>query len=141
MLFNTSSRLKNSNQRLLEILFPLVFVLIGLYAAFHHSLWRDEMQGWVVAWRSESWIDLWKNNIPSGHPVLWSALVYLVKDITGTPLSMQLLHWLLGSSAIFCFWRWNPFPLWQKALFTFGYYPFWEYYFVPISLLTTNHLN
>jgi len=130
MLLDTSSRLKNSNQRLLEIFFPLVFVLIGLYAAFHHSLWRDEMQGWLVAWRSKSWIDLWKNNAPSGHPILWSALVYLVKDITRTPLSMQLLHWFLGSSAIFCFWRWNPFPMWQKALFTFGYYPFWEYYFV-----------
>ena len=87
-------------------------------------------KGWLVAWRSNSWIELWKNNAPSGHPILWSALVYLVKNITGTPLSMQLLHWLLGSSAIFCFWRWNPFPFWQKALFTFGYYPFWEYYFV-----------
>ena len=100
MLLDTSSRLKNSNQRLLEIFFPLVFVLIGLYAAFHHSLWRDEMQGWLVAWRSKSWIDLWKNNAPSGHPILWSALVYLVKDITRTPLSMQLLHWFLGSSAV-----------------------------------------
>ena len=85
MLFKTSIPLKTSNQRLLENFFPLIFALIGLYAAFHHSLWRDEMQGWLVAWRSNSWIELWKNNAPSGHPILWSALVYLVKDITGTP--------------------------------------------------------
>ena len=130
MLFDTSLSPKTFNQRFLEIFFPLTFILIGLYAAFHHSLWRDEMQGWMVAWKSDSWIELWRNNAPSGHPILWSALVYLVKNITGSPLSMQLLHWFLGSCAIICFWRWNPFPIWQKALFTFGYFPFWEYYFV-----------
>ena len=32
--------------------------------------------------------------------------------------------------SILCFWRWNPLPKWQKFLFTFGYFPFWEYYFV-----------
>ena len=130
MLFDTSLSPKTFNQRFLEIFFPLTFILIGLYAAFHHSLWRDEMQGWMVAWKSDSWIELWRNNAPSGHPILWSALVYLVKNITGSPLSMQLLHWFLGSCAIICFWRWNPFPIWQKALFTFGYFPFWEYFFI-----------
>ena len=95
------------------ILFPVLFILIVFLGAFNHVLWRDEMQGWLVAWRSESWIDLWKNNAPSGHPVLWSALIYLVKNLTGTPLSMQILHWFLGSSAIICFWRWNPLPVWQ----------------------------
>ena len=130
MFLDTSISRKSFKHLFLEIFIPLIFILLGLYAAFNHSLWRDEMQGWLVAWRSESWVDLWKNNAPSGHPILWSALVYLVRDITGTPLSMQLLHWFLGSCAIICFWRWNPFPFWQKALFTFGYYPFWEYYFV-----------
>ncbi len=114
----------------LNIFIPFVFIFIGLLGAFHHSLWRDEMQGWLVAWRSDSWLDLWKNNAPSGHPVLWSALIYIFKNLTGTPLSMQLLQWILGSSAIICFWRWNPFPIWQKTLFTFGYFPFWEYYLI-----------
>lgn len=108
----------------------LIFISIGLLGAFNHSLWRDEMQGWLVAWRSDDLLSLWQNNAPSGHPVLWSTLIYLVKDITGSPLSMQLLHWGLGCLALICFWRWNPLKSWQKALFTFGYYPFWEYYFV-----------
>ena len=43
------------------------------------------MQGWLVAWRSDNLIDLWKNNAPSGHPVLWSLLIYFSKNITGTP--------------------------------------------------------
>ena len=113
-----------------EILIPSLFIIIGLFAAFNHALWRDEMQGWLVAWQSDNLIDLWKNNAPSGHPVLWSLLVYYSKNITGTPLSMQLMHWLLGSSAILIFWRYSPFNLTTKAIFTFGYFPFWEYFFV-----------
>ena len=115
---------------LYEILIPILFIIIGLFAAFNHALWRDEMQGWLVAWQSDNLIDLWKNNSPSGHPVLWSLLIYLSKNITGTPLSMQLLHWFLGSSAILVFWRFSPFNLTTKTLFTFGYFPFWEYFFI-----------
>tara|TARA_B100000965_G_scaffold389252_1_gene394706 strand:+ start:202 stop:1755 length:1554 start_codon:yes stop_codon:yes gene_type:complete len=113
-----------------EKLLPFIFIIIGLFAAFNHALWRDEMQGWLVAWRSDNLIDLWKNNAPSGHPVLWSLLIYYTKNITGTPLSMQLMHWFLGSSAILILWRYSPFNLTTKALFTFGYFPFWEYFFV-----------
>jgi len=117
-------------QKFYEILLPSLFIIIGLFAAFNHALWRDEMQGWLVAWHSENLIDLWRNNAPSGHPILWSLLIYFSKNITGTPLSMQLMHWLLGSSAIIIFWRYSPFNLRTKALFTFGYFPFWEYFFI-----------
>ena len=113
-----------------EIVLPVLFIIIGLFGAFNHALWRDEMQGWLVAWHSDNLIDLWKNNAPSGHPVLWSLLIYFTKNITGTPISMQLMHWLLGSSAILIFWRFSPFNLLTKFLFTFGYFPFWEYFFV-----------
>ena len=109
--------------RSIEFVVPAIFILIGLCAAFNHALWRDEMQGWLVAWRSETWVDLWKNNAPSGHPILWSALIYFCKNITKSPLSMQLLHWILGVSSIVIFWRFNPLNNIQKFLFTFGYYP------------------
>ncbi len=130
MEFKRISQIQFPDNRFYEILLPSIFIIIGFIAAFNHALWRDEMQGWLVAWQSDNLIDLWKNNAPSGHPVLWSVLIYFSKNITGTPTSMQLMHWLLGSSAILIFWRFSPFNLITKALFTFGYYPFWEYYFV-----------
>ncbi len=130
MEIKKNHHIKYFDKNFYEILLPLTFVIIGLFAVFNHSLWRDEMQGWLVAWKSDNLIDLWKNNAPSGHPVLWSLLIYLCKNITGTPLSMQITHWLLGSSAILIFWRFSPFNLTTKALFTFGYFPFWEYYVI-----------
>ncbi len=124
------SQIELPDQRFYKILIPSLFIIVGLCGAFNHALWRDEMQGWLVAWQSENLIDLWKNNAPSGHPVLWSLLIYFSKNITGTPLSMQLMHWLLGSTAILIFWRFSPFDFRTKAIFTFGYYPFWEYFFI-----------
>ena len=129
-------KIKRINQKKLpieniyQILLPIIFIVIGLFAAFNHALWRDEMQGWLVAWQSDNLIDLWKNNAPSGHPILWSLVIYFSKNITGTPLSMQLIHWFLGSLAIYIFWRYSPFNLLTKGLFTFGYFPFWEYFFI-----------
>ena len=123
-------QIKFARKNFFEIFLIIIFITVGLFAAFNHSLWRDEMQGWLVAWQSDNLIDLWKNNAPSGHPVLWSLLIYLTKNITGTPLSMQLTHWGLGVSAILIFWRFSPFNLTTKTLFIFGYYPFWEYYFI-----------
>ncbi len=124
-----------------NILFPSLFIFIGLLGVFNHSLWRDEMQGWLVARHSQNFVDLWLNNAPSGHPIIWSALIFCVKGLTNTPLSMQLLQWTLGSLSIICFWKWNPFPVFQKILFTFGYFPFWEYFFISrhyvvVELLT-----
>ena len=130
MEFRRINQIQLPDQRFYEIFLPILFIIIGLFGAFNHALWRDEMQGWLVAWQSDNLIDLWKNNAPSGHPVLWSLLIYFSKNITGTPISMQLIHWVLGSSAILIFWRFSPFNLTTKALFTFGYFPFWEYYFV-----------
>ena len=130
MEFRKINQIQLPDQHFYEIFLPVLFIIIGLFGAFNHALWRDEMQGWLVAWQSDNLIDLWKNNAPSGHPVLWSLLIYLSKNITGTPISMQLMHWFLGSSAIVIFWRFSPFNLITKALFTFGYFPFWEYFFV-----------
>tara|TARA_B100000579_G_scaffold6402_1_gene4879 strand:+ start:843 stop:2399 length:1557 start_codon:yes stop_codon:yes gene_type:complete len=123
-------KIKFIDKNFCEIFIPCIFIILGLFAVFNHSLWRDEMQGWLVAWQSENIIDLWKNNAPSGHPILWSLLIYFTKNITGTALSMQFLHWFLASSAILIFWRFSPFNLTTKTLFIFGYFPFWEYYVI-----------
>ena len=111
MEFKRINQIQLPDQRFYEIFLPILFIIIGLFGAFNHALWRDEMQGWLVAWQSDNLIDLWKNNAPSGHPVLWSLLIYFSKNITGTPISMQLMHWFLGSSAILIFWRFSPFNL------------------------------
>ncbi len=104
-------------------------------------LWRDEMQGWLVAMGSKNIFELWTNNAPSGHPIIYPLLTYISSIIYDKPLSMQLMQWSLAAICIFMFLRWAPFPKFQKFLFVFGYFPFWEYclisrHYVVIQLLT-----
>ena len=55
------------------ILFVLYFV-IALISVFHHEIWRDEAQVWLVARDLNLWgiIDHVRNE---GHPLLWFYLV------------------------------------------------------------------
>ena len=42
----------------ITMIIPTIFIIVGLFAAFNHSLWRDEMQGWLVAKNSIDLVDL-----------------------------------------------------------------------------------
>ena len=116
----------------------LIFSLIGV---FSHVLWRDEMQGWLVAVGSENIRELWANNAPSGHPIVYPMLTYISSKIYENPISMQIMQWMLAAISLFIFLRWAPFTKLHKLLFAFGYFPFWEYclisrHYVVIQLLT-----
>ena len=113
-----------------KISLKLVFILyifISLVGVFNHVLWRDEMQGWLVAVGSSNVFELWKNNAPSGHPIIYPFLTFISSLIYEKPLSMQLMQWSLAAICVFIFLRRAPFSKFQKLLFAFGYFPFWEY--------------
>lgn len=108
----------------------LTFALLGLAAILNHSMWRDELNVWMVARDSHSLSELYTNVITEGHPILWYILLYIVKYIVNAPVAMQLLHWTLGNIVVLLLWRFSPFSTLEKALFTFGYFPFYEYYVI-----------
>ena len=115
----------------------LVLTIIGVY---RHVLWRDEMQGWLVALQSQNIFELWSANAPSGHPILYPLLTYISTLIHPNPISMQLMQWLLAAISAFLFVRYSPFTKLHKILFLFGYFPFWEYcllsrHYVVLELL------
>ena len=124
----------------LKVVF-LIYILISLVGVFSHVLWRDEMQGWLVAVGSSNLFELWNNNAPSGHPIVYPFLTFISSLIYKNPLSMQLMQWSLAAICVFLFLRRAPFSKFQKFLFTFGYFPFWEYclisrHYVVIQLLS-----
>ena len=117
------------------------YLILSLIGVSFHVLWRDEMQGWLVAAESQNILELWVNNAPSGHPIVYPMLTYISSIIHKNPFSMQLMQWLLASTSVYMFLRWAPFTNLQKSLFAFGYFPFWEYclisrHYVVIQLLS-----
>lgn len=94
---------------------------------FHHELWRDEVQAWLLARDSASVGQLLVNMKFEGHPALWHLLLLPLTRMFATPVAMQVLHLLLATATVYLFARWSPFSRLQKGLFCFGYFPFYEY--------------
>lgn len=104
-----------------------VFCVFGLYTLFHHELWYEEVHGWLFARDSFSLINLYSNLKYEGHPLLWYVLLYFVTRFTHDVLWMQLLHFIIGCGCVCIFLYCAPFTRLQKILFSFGYFPFFEY--------------
>jgi len=90
-------------------------------------MWRDELQGWLLARDSSTIGDLFRNTRYEGHPILWHLGLFFITKITHNPFFMQIYHLLIATGVVFILARYSPFTRLQKFLFSFGYYPLYEY--------------
>ncbi|NJN74495.1 MAG: hypothetical protein HC799_17730 [Limnothrix sp. RL_2_0] len=107
-----------------------LFTLLGGMALSQHAFWRDEVNPWLIARDSNTWEELWKNVRYEGHPILWYLCLVVLNHVTHSIISMQVFHLFLGVGVIFLFWFYSPFNPLEKLLFTFGYFPFYEYFII-----------
>ena len=121
-----------SNQRFTLLLksqwtYIVLFGILGLLGSINHSMWRDEMNVWLIAKYSHNLADFLDNiRYDRGHPGLWHILVSIVFHIADYPIMMRLLHWIIGLLGVVLLWLFSPFTQKQKILFSFGYLPFYE---------------
>jgi hypothetical protein len=108
-------------------LLTAIFLALGVINTVHHEMWRDELQAWLLARDSSSFFDLFKNLKYEGHPGLWHLILFPLAHITKSPLIMQVFHLLIACAGIYLFARFSPFTKFQKSLFAFGYFSFYEY--------------
>ena len=104
-----------------------VYALVLSFALFHHEMWRDEIQAWLLARDSADVFELFHNLKYEGHPGLWYLLLMPVTRLTNSPVGMQTLHLIIASTTIFIVAKYAPFSRLQKSLFAFGYFPLYEY--------------
>ena len=104
-----------------------VYALLLASGLFHHEMWRDELQAWLLARDSTSPADLLANLKYGGHPALWHLLLMPLTQLTASPVAMQVLHLVIASTTVFLVARFGPFNRLQSALFAFGYFPLYEY--------------
>lgn len=108
-------------------LLTAAFVVLTLPRLLLHELWRDESWLWVVVTESRSLSDLFTPLARSGQGYLFPVICFLARQVSTSPLTLQLLHLLLAGIAVFAFARWAPLDRWVRALFVLGYFPFYEY--------------
>ena len=103
------------------------YALLLAFTMFHHELWRDELQHWMLVRDSTGPLDLFRNMKYETIPKLWHLSLLPVTWLTSSPAGMQILHWAIASAAVFVVARYAPFGPLQKILFAFGYFPLYEY--------------
>ena len=110
-----------------SLLLSCIFFAVALINILNHEMWRDELQGWLLARDSATIGDLIRNTRYEGHPVLWHLGLFFISKITHNPFFMQIYHLLIATGVVFILARYSPFTRLQKFLFSFGYYPLYEY--------------
>jgi hypothetical protein len=109
------------------LILTLAFAAFALIGILNHEMWRDELQAWLIARDSSSLSDLFQNVRCEGHPALWHLCLYVLNSFTRNPIAMQLFHLSVASATVFLVAKFSPFTKLQKALFSFGYFPLYEY--------------
>ncbi len=103
------------------------FIVLAVWGASHHAMWRDEMQAWLIARDSGTFADLIGNLSYEGHPPLWYLMLMPLARFGADPAAM---HWIvipcMAGAVALVLWR-SPFSLPEKALFPFGYFILFEY--------------
>jgi hypothetical protein len=109
------------------------FFLVALFGMWHHEMWRDEHQAWLVARDASSVPGVFQNMRYEGNPALWHLFLFLITRVTHNPVFMQAFHLLIATGFIFVFNRYAPLKIVYKILFTFGYFPLYEYAIISRS--------
>ncbi len=105
----------------------IIFSILGLIGILNHSMWRDELNPWLIVRDSESFGDLIANIRYEGHPVLWYFSLAILRIIVDNPIIMQIFNWAITVVSVALFCLCSPFKYQQKFLFCFGYFTFYEY--------------
>ena len=125
---NSPSFLMQTNLGFTPSLFlTACFFAIIAFGLFHHEMWRDELQAWLLARDSNSLAHLFSNLRYDGHPGLWHTLLFFVTRFTHNPAFTQVLHAVLATGFGFVFIRYAEIKTLYKIMFLLGYLPLYEY--------------
>jgi hypothetical protein len=124
---DTASDRRSTNDRRFAIFLTAIFLAIAIFNVCRHVMWRDETRAWQIAAASPALRDLYHNLRFEGVPMLWYLIVWGSTKVTSNMLAMQIVHAMMAAGVVLTFALAAPFGRWIKALFAFGYFPFFEY--------------
>ncbi|HTB81624.1 MAG TPA: hypothetical protein VK717_12135 [Opitutaceae bacterium] len=109
------------------VVLTVLFLVLAAIGAYHHELWRDEMQAWLIARDVPNISALLEQTHYEGHPPLWILLLRPLTFLTHRPEAMQVLTWVLAGATIFIISYYAPFSRLLKTLLVCNYYLLFEY--------------
>jgi hypothetical protein len=117
---------KNQNGVLFAFSTACVFFFVNLFFALRHIMWRDEWMPLTVA-RFTSGYGEFFEHIKSIGRIGFFSLCWLLESADESLSVFKLFLVLVSSVGVFVLCRYAPLSRAQKVLFSFGYYPLYEY--------------
>lgn len=102
-----------------NLLLIFVYLIITLFTAINHEVWRDEAQVWCLL-RDLNFFDALNAAKDEGHPFLWYILIFPFAKLHFPVFSMQFISWLFISVSIIYFAIKSPFNYLFKTIFIFS---------------------
>lgn len=92
-----------------------------------HDPWRDELQAWALSRASAMPWDVISNLRHEGHPPSWYLLLWPVTKIVPSIVGLQVVTFVVGSTAAFITLRKMPVSLFLRTAIVFSYFPLFEF--------------
>lgn len=124
---STFARLHSFAAQRFHWIVTVVFFVVAAWGLAEHEMWRDEHQTWLSARDSNSYLDLYRNTIYDGHPILWHSILWIFSKFTSAFQTVQVVNLAFGTAAIFLLNKHAPFPKLWRVLITFNYFFLYEY--------------
>jgi len=103
-----------------------VWTALLLILILSHEMWRDELQSWGLVRSSGTPFDVITNLRHEGHPPLWYLVLWPITKITRSPVGLQVVALVVGSSAAWITLRKMPVSLVMRSAIVFSYFPLFE---------------
>lgn len=110
-----------------DIALFLLWLVAVLWISTYHEFWRDEVRALSIATSADGLGELPALLVNEGHPSLWYVILHISQLLLGSPIALKVSALLVAAISILIFLFFSPYGTWQKALFIFGYLPFYEY--------------
>jgi hypothetical protein len=105
----------------------LLWLLIVTVTSAKHEPWRDEVRALSIALEPNWFWELPTAVKNEGHPILWYLILRLGFSVLHTPVILKVTSICIAFGAAVVFFRYAPFPVWQKTLFLWGVLPLYYY--------------
>ncbi|MDQ6815331.1 MAG: hypothetical protein M3040_16470 [Bacteroidota bacterium] len=115
------------NSPLLLIILFAVACFIGVFTIYHHEMWRDESQAFLMVRDSKNLLELWQNVRYEGHPILWHFVLFFSYHLFPSIYTIQVVHLFVGLLVIALIVFYAPFSFAEKTLLIFSYFFSYEY--------------
>jgi hypothetical protein len=115
------------NYSIVSLSILLTWLIIVIIVCAKHELWRDEVRALSIAIEPDTFWELPSALVNEGHPILWYLILRIGFFAANSPVILKIASVFVAFVSVVIFYRYSPFPLWQKILFLGGVLPFYEY--------------